>query len=44
MYAVSQAYWNNVWLPARQLTIKAVINGTVVGSEPQMLNMNNIKS
>ena len=44
MYAVSQAYWNNVWLPARQLTIRAEIDGTVVGSESQTLDMHNIKS
>ncbi len=44
MYAVSQTYWNDVWLPARQLSIRAEIDGTVVGSESQVLDMHNIKS
>lgn len=44
MYAVSQTYWNNVWLSARQVNIKVRFDGTVSGSESKWLNINNMKS
>lgn len=44
MYPVSETYWNEVWGASRSVSIEATIYGTVEGSEPQTLTIEQIRN
>lgn len=44
MYPVSETYWNEVWGASRSVSVEATIYGTVVGSAPKTLTIEQIRS